>query len=137
MARRNIRGSFYVCSIGRRLNQVVWSFESGFLPSNTYVTKDGHLLIYDFDRSNLGLYTCSAHTPRKHLSKSIDFQPENIFDSEEALLSFQVYSSRVDYRLGGRLLVECISSSRSSLRSCPIRLPSHSSPQIQTTRSDG
>ncbi|CAF1237105.1 unnamed protein product [Adineta ricciae] len=90
-----------------------WSFHSGLLPSNTYMTNDGHLLIYNFDKFNLGTYTCSADTPNRHLSRSIDFQPNNLSHALETSLSLQVYSSSSDYYVGGRLIVECVSTNPS------------------------
>ncbi|UJR25590.1 hypothetical protein I4U23_006934 [Adineta vaga] len=87
-----------------------WSFQSGLLPSNTYLTNDGHLFIYNFDKFNLGTYTCSVDVPNKHLSRSIDFQSNNFSYTIEPTLSLQVYSSRSDYYFGGRLVLECISS---------------------------
>ena len=75
------------------------------------MTNDGHLLIYNFDKFNLGTYTCSADTPNQHFSRSIDFQPNNLTRALETNLSLQVYSSASDYYVGGRLVVECISTS--------------------------
>jgi hypothetical protein len=95
---------------GMKPNKLSWSFQSGLLPNNAHMTNDGHLMIYNFDRSNLGTYTCSAETPTQNLSQSIDFQPNDIFHHPESLVSYQIYSSRSDYRLGGRLLIECLSS---------------------------
>jgi hypothetical protein len=95
---------------GMKPTKLSWSFQSGLLPNNTHITNDGHLMIHNFDRSNLGTYTCSAETPTQHLSQSIDFQPNDIFHPPESLVSYQIYSSRSDYRLGGRLLIECLSS---------------------------
>ncbi len=72
-------------------------------------------MIYDFDRFNLGTYTCLAESPTKQLTQSIDFEANDIFNKIESLLSYQIYSSRSDYHLGGRLLIKCISSGRNSL----------------------
>ena len=96
--------------LGISSNKLSWSFQSGLLPSNAQVTNSGHLLITNFDRFNLGTYTCSAESSTQRLSKSIEFQPNNIFNNKEPSLSFQIYSSRSDYHFGGRLLIECISS---------------------------
>ncbi len=96
-------------------NKFSWSFQSGLLPGNTYTTDDGHLIIYNFERNNLGSYTCTVETLNQRFSQSIDFQPNDIFNNdniETSELSYQIYSSRKDYQFGGRLLVECISSGR-------------------------
>ncbi len=90
-------------------NKLSWSFQSGLLPNNTHIKNDGHLMIYNFDRFNLGTYTCLAETSTQHLTQSIDFQPNDIFNNIESLLSYQIYSSRSEYHIGGRLLIECIS----------------------------
>jgi hypothetical protein len=109
----------YRCLIlGLVPNKLSWSFQSGLLPSNTYTTNDGHLLIYNFDRFNLGTYTCSAETSTKRLSQSIDFQPNHLFNNIGSTLSFQIYTSRTDYHFGGRLFIECISSSITLIISC-------------------
>jgi len=96
-------------------NKLSWSFQSGVLPSNTYITNDGYLMIYNFDRSNLGTYNCLAESSTKQLTQSIDFEENDIFNKIESLLSYQIYSSRSDYHLGGRFLIKCISSGRNSL----------------------
>lgn len=81
------------------------------MPSNARATVDGSLFIYQFDRSNLGIYTCTANTNRRRISQSIDFQLEQIFPQpSESPLSIQIYSSRAEYRFGGRFLAQCIST---------------------------
>lgn len=92
--------------LGQPPRQLSWSFQSGLLPSNTQLTSDGHLLIYNFDRFNLGTYTCSVDTSNEHLSRSIDFHSETF----EPGLSLQVYSSRSDYHFAGHLFLQCVSS---------------------------
>ncbi|CAM4742403.1 unnamed protein product [Rotaria magnacalcarata] len=91
-------------------NDLSWSFQSSSLPSNTHVTNDGHLLIYNFEPANIGTYTCSATTPTKQLSNSIELQVDDIFHNVKSSFSYQIYSSRSDYHAGGHLFIECISS---------------------------
>lgn len=91
-----------------------WSFHTGTLPNNIQVTSDGYLIITSFEKSNLGIYTCTAQTAKKTLSQSVNFLPDDVFNHAEMILSYQIYSSRSDYHLGGRLLVQCLSSGRIS-----------------------
>lgn len=93
-------------------NKMSWLFQSSSLPSNTHTTNDGHLLIHDFHIANLGTYTCSIETPTKQLSDSIELHPNDIITNTKPLFTYQIYSSRADYRFGGHLLVECISSGK-------------------------
>ena len=94
-----------------RPNRLIWSFQSGPLPRNTRVNRNGSLSINSFSRSNLGIYTCSAAANNnKRIAQSIDFQPQNIFQTPEPLLSLQPFSSRSEYRFGGRLILQCVSS---------------------------
>jgi hypothetical protein len=93
-------------------NRLSWSFQSGLLPNNTHLTDDGHLIIHNFDRFNLGIYTCSVESSSGILSQSIDFRPNEIFNHIESTLSYQIYSSRSDYHLNGQLLIQCLSSGR-------------------------
>ncbi len=109
---RNKKIFFLLFILGFLPNRLSWSFQSDLLPNNTHLTNDGHLIIYNFDRFNLGVYTCSAETSNRNLSKSIDFRPNEIFNHIESVLSYQIYSSRSDYRFGGRLLIQCLSSGR-------------------------
>ncbi|CAF3522929.1 unnamed protein product [Rotaria socialis] len=91
-------------------NHLSWSFQSSSLPSNTHVTNDGHLLIYNFEPANIGTYTCSATTPTKQLSNSIELQADDIFHNVKSSFSYQIYSSHTDYHAGGHIFIECISS---------------------------
>ena len=100
--------------LGAVPRRLTWSFQTGVLPNNIQVTNDGYLIISSFDRSNLGTYICTVETSRKTLSQSINFVPDDVFNQAEMTSSYQIYSSRSDYYLGGRLLVQCLSSGRIS-----------------------
>jgi len=97
---------------GFLFNKASWSFQSGLLPINAHVTDDGRLIISNFNRTNLGTYTCSILYEKKRLTQSIDFMPNDLLKNVKTTASYQIYSSRKDYYLGGRLLIECISSGR-------------------------
>ncbi|CAF4762573.1 unnamed protein product, partial [Rotaria magnacalcarata] len=70
---------------------------------------------YNFEPANIGTYTCSATTPTKQLSNSIELQVDDIFHNVKSSFSYQIYSSRSDYHAGGHLFIECISSGRTRL----------------------
>ena len=80
------------------------------MPNNIQLTSDGYLIITNFEKANLGIYTCTAQTSRKALSQSVNFLPDDVFNHAELIMSYQIYSARSDYHLGGRLLVQCLSS---------------------------